>query len=270
MTILVTGAGGNVGSALLPLLADRGLPVRALRRDASLDPQMGGVRAVFLACGNVPQQVEFETSVIDAAARSGVRRIVKLSARGALRGSPVAFWDWHAAIEQHLADSGIPATVLRPSFLMTNLLAGADQVRHQGVLVAPVGEARVAMIDPADVAAVAAVALTDDGDESSVLTLTGPESLSWHDVAERLSSVAGRPVGYVDVPPAAALGAMVENGLPEFAATQIVNVFDALRAGSQEETTGVVAGMTWQPGRTLGEFVRAHAEAFGRLDPVSR
>ena len=67
--------------------------------------------------------------------------------------------------------------MLRPSFLMTNLLAGADQVRHQGVLVAPAGEARVSMIDPADVAAVAAAALTDDGDESSVLTLTGPESL---------------------------------------------------------------------------------------------
>ena len=89
-------------------------------------------------------------------------------------------------------------------------------------------------------------------------------------MAERLSSAAGRPVGYVDVPPEAALGAMVEHGMPEFAATQIVNVFAALRAGAQEETTGVVAGMTWQPGRTLGEFVRTHAEAFGRLDPVSR
>ena len=247
------------------------MPVRALRRDEPLEPQLDGVRAVFLACANVPEQVEFETSVIDAAARSGVRRIVKLSARGALRGSPVAFWDWHAVIEQHLADSGIPATVLRPSFLMTNLLAGADQVRHQGVLVAPAGEALVAMIDPADVAAVAAVALTDEGDdESSVLTLTGPEAVGWDDVARELSGATGRQIAFVDVPPEAALAAMVANGVPEFAATQIVNVFDALRAGSQEGTTGAVAGMTWQPGRTLGEFVRAHAGAFGRLDPVSR
>ena len=60
------------------------------------------------------------------------RRIVKLSARGAAIGSPVAYWDWHAAIEEHLAASGVPAVVLRPGFLMTNLFAAAEQVRTPG------------------------------------------------------------------------------------------------------------------------------------------
>ena len=86
------------------------------------------VDAVFLACGNVPDQVAYECAVIDEAARSGVRRIVKLSARGAAIGSPVAYWDWHGLIERHLQASGIPSVVLQPGFLMTNLLAAAEQV----------------------------------------------------------------------------------------------------------------------------------------------
>ena len=79
----------------------------------------------------------FECAVIDAAARAGVGRLVKLSARGAAAGSAVTFWDWHARIEQHLADSGVPAVVLRPGFSMANLLGSADPVRHTGVLPLP-------------------------------------------------------------------------------------------------------------------------------------
>jgi uncharacterized protein YbjT (DUF2867 family) len=266
--ILVTAATGNVGSALLPLLADQGAQVRTLGHAAAtdLDAALRGVDAVYLACGNVPGQVDFETSVIDAAARAGVTRIVKLSARGAAPGSPVAFWDWHARIEEHLAASGVPATVLRPSFLMTNLLAGAETVRQQGVLVAPAGDARVSMIDPRDVAAVAAVALAERGSESRTHTLTGPAALTWHEVAASASTVTGRRVTFVDVPPEAAVAAMVESGVPAFAASQIVNVFDALRAGAQSETTDVVPDLTGRPGRSLAEFLGAHADLFGRLD----
>src|SRR5215211_9093249 len=89
---------------------------------ASVRRAVSGVDRVFLACANVPRQVEFENGVIDAARQAGVRRIVKLSALGAEIGSPVAFWDWHGRIEEHLLTSGIPAVVLRPTFSMTNLL----------------------------------------------------------------------------------------------------------------------------------------------------
>jgi uncharacterized protein YbjT (DUF2867 family) len=96
-----------------------------------------GVEGVFLACANDPLQVEHETGVIDAAAGAGVRRIVKLSALGAEVGSPVAFWDWHGRIEEHLRATGIPAVVLRPTFFMTNLLGSAEGIRHEDVLFAP-------------------------------------------------------------------------------------------------------------------------------------
>jgi uncharacterized protein YbjT (DUF2867 family) len=209
-TILVTGTTGNVGSALVDLLQARDVHIRSLPREprpadrATLATATDGVDAVFLACGNVPEQVDFECAVIDQAAEAGVRRIVKLSARGADPDAAVAYWRWHAQIEQHLRASGVPSVMLQPSFYMTNLLAAAEHVRHQGMLFAPAGNAGITMVHPADVAAVAAVTLTTDGHDGATYVLTGPEAVTYDQVAADLSAAIGRPVGYADIPPAAA------------------------------------------------------------------
>ena len=159
--ILVTGATGNVGSRVVHELRGGGVPVRAFVRDrdkavgmlgddvelaigdfgdpASIQAALDGVDGVFLACSNQPQQVEYETRVIDAAEEAGVRRIVKLSALGTEIGSPVAFWDWHARIENHLRASDVPFVILRPTFSMANLLASAEAVQYTGKLFAPAG-----------------------------------------------------------------------------------------------------------------------------------
>ena len=73
-------------------------------------------------------------------------------ALGAEQGAPVAFWDAHGRVEHHLRESGVPAVVLQPIFFMSNVLAAADEVAREGQLSAPVGEARIAMIDPRDCA----------------------------------------------------------------------------------------------------------------------
>ena len=208
--ILVTGATGTVGSQVVRELEERGRPVRAFVRDRArgaerlgdgvelavgdfADPPsllraMDGADAVLLACSNQPRQVEYESAVIDAATAAGVRRLVKLSAVGAEIGSPLAFWDWHGLIEQRLREAPVPSVVLRSSYYMTNLLASADTVRAEGKLFAPAAGARVAMVDPRDVAAVAAIALVEDGHDGQTYVLTGPESLTWAHIASDLSA----------------------------------------------------------------------------------
>ena len=283
--ILVTGATGTVGSQVVRELEERGRPVRAFVRDRArgaerlgdgvelavgdfADPPsllraMDGADAVLLACSNQPRQVEYESAVIDAATAAGVRRLVKLSAVGAEIGSPLAFWDWHGLIEQRLREAPVPSVVLRSSYYMTNLLAAADTVRAEGKLFAPAAGARVAMVDPRDVAAVAAIALVEDGHDGQTYVLTGPESLTWAHIASDLSAVTGRPVEFVDVPAEAMRRGAVASGVPEFIADQLVTLYRLLREGAGGRTTDDVRAVTGREPRPFARWARDHAAYFG-------
>ena len=200
MTVLVTGATGNVGGHVVDELRGRGVAVRGFVRDpgraaerfgggveivvgdfedpASVRGALDGADRVLLSSADGPRKVEHEAAVIDAAADAGVRLIVKASTVLAQAGSALPPFDWNGRSEDHLRRSGVPATVLRSHFYMTNLLAAAEQIRAGGPLVAPAGQGRVAMIDPRDVAAVAAAVLVGDGHEGRTYELTGREPRS--------------------------------------------------------------------------------------------
>ena len=285
MTVLVTGATGNVGAHVVRDLKERGLPVRAFVRDpergarvlgddvelavgdfsdrASIDLAMHGVQRLFLACGNVPGQVEHECTVIDAAQAAGVARVVKLSGPRAAVDSPLLFERWHGEIERRLARSGLPWMTLRPSAYMTNLLASAEAVAHTGRLFAPAGEAQISYVDPRDVAAAAAAALATERHMNDAFGLTGPEAITYERIAEDLSAATGRAIEYVDIPDDAARQAMVEAGLPAMMAETIVSVFASQRAGSQAGTTDGVRALTGREPGTFAQFARDHAQLFG-------
>jgi uncharacterized protein YbjT (DUF2867 family) len=216
----------------------------------------------LLCTPNDPEQVRREVTVIDAAAEAGVGLVVKIGAIGAHDDSPLVFWMAHARIEQYLRSSGLPAVVLRPSMYMTNLLATAETVRRTGCLFAPAGDARISLIDPRDVAATAAVVLTEDGHDGHAYTLTGPDALTHHDVAMQLTSATGRPVEYVDVPDIAAREAMAAAGMPDWFADQLIILWGQLRQGAGETTTDTVRVLTGQAPRRVAEFARDHAHVF--------
>ena len=282
--ILVTGATGNAGSQVVRHLRVRGAQVRAFVRDPDTarerlgegvelargdfaDPEsvraaLDGIDDVVLSCADDPRRVEWETGAIDAAAAAGVTRIVKLSTIGAEPGAPVAFWDWHGRVETHLRESGVPAFVLQSSFYMSNLLAAADQVGTADQLFAPAGEARIAMIDPRDVGAAASAILTSGGKQDTYM-LTGPAAMTYAQVAEELSRATGRTIRFIDVPPEAARQGMIEVGMPEFVAEQLVKIFEQLRQGVAEQTTRTVEALTGSPPRSFAEFARDHAHLFG-------
>lgn len=285
MTVLVTAATGNVGSAVVRHLSRSGEAVRAFVRDPnkaaerlgngaeiavgdfsdreSLRRALEGTDRVFLSSADGPDKVEHEIAVIDEAAAAGVKLIVKASTIGADPASPLPPWSWNGRSEDHLRESGVPAVVLRSYFYMTNLFASADAVRQTGKLFAPADGAKIAMIDPDDVGAVAALLLSEGGHEGQTYLLSGPDSITHGQVAEELSAATGRSVEFVPVPEEAARQGLVEAGAPEWLVDHLIKLFGVIREGRLEEVTGTVQELTGREPRAFGAFARDHAAVFG-------
>ena len=290
--ILVTGATGSTGAHIVRALLQQNDQVRVFARDAgkarelfggtveivagdfaddrSMRTALEGAEAMFLSGADNPCRVAWETAMIDAAVAGGVERIVKLSSITAAPGARVAFWDWHGQIEDHLRSARVSAVILRSSFFMSNLLAAAAQVAHTGRLFAPAGEARIAMIDPRDVGAAAACMLTTPANVNGAFVLTGPAAITYADVAAGLSAATGRDVEFVHVSDDDARDAMIEAGVPAFAAEQIVAIFELAREGVNAEVTGTVESLTGRPPRDFAAFAREHAGLFAPIAEAAR
>jgi uncharacterized protein YbjT (DUF2867 family) len=267
MTVLVTGATGNVGRAVVAELRRLGMPVRAFVRDpaadlgagvelacgdfedpASIGRALAGVDRVFLSSADGPRKVAHEAAVIDACVERGVALIVKASTLLADPASPLPPVAWNGRSEQHLRRSGVPAVMLRSGFYMTNL----SQMAHDGRLIAPAGEGRVAFIDPADIGAVAAVVMRDRSALAGrAYRLTGGAAISFAQAAAALGAE------YVDVPPAAARDGLAAAGMPDWLIEHLDRAFALIRAGVMSEVTDTVRALTGRPPRTLADFVRA-------------
>lgn len=282
--ILVTGATGNVGAAVVAELTAKKEPVRAFVRDekrareclgpsvelaggdfedtASIVRALGGVDAVFLSSADQPNKVAHETAVIEAARAAGVHKIVKASTVGAEAGSPLPPFDWHGRIEDYLRASVIPSVVLHSYFYMTNLLASAEPVRQTGKLFAPLGGARIAMIDPRDTGAVAAAALVTDRYDGEILDLSGPESVTYEQVADELSSATGRTVEFVNIPDEAARQTFLQMGFPDWLLAHFDHLFPLLRSGVVARPTDSVRAVTGREPRSIATWARDHAAAF--------
>jgi uncharacterized protein YbjT (DUF2867 family) len=282
--ILIVGATGLVGSATLRQLTARGVPVRALVRSAekastlagpgvetvigdleqpaSLDAALDGVTRALLISPLHPLQGEWQGNVVEAARRAGAVHIIKLSGLGTAPDSPLRSGRWHAQTERHIADAGLPWTYLHPPFFMQNLLRSAAAIAAQGVLVASMQAGQVAMVDARDVAAVAVAALTSDGHVDKTYTITGPEALSFQEVAQKLAAATGRSVTYQDVPLAAMRREMVAAGLPAWLIEVRMEFATALRDGYAAAVTDTMQVVTGQSARTFDAFAREHAALF--------
>jgi uncharacterized protein YbjT (DUF2867 family) len=283
--LLVCGATGTIGTALVSLLADRGVPVRALvrdashawplahplvelvegdfRRPASIDAALDGVHRAFLLSPPALDQVVLQGNVVEAVQRTGRSiHLVKVSAHGVAPEASFQFARWHAVTEAQIVDAGLPVTVLRPHPFMQNLVGAAPLVREEGILYGVFGDVPLPIVDARDVAAVAAAGLTSDGHEGKTYVLTGPEPLTYTAVAETMSRVLGRSVTYVDLPLERYRGTLLSSGVPGWLAEGLTELAAFIRSGPSPTVTPTVAQLTGRPARSLDRFVRDYADTF--------
>jgi uncharacterized protein YbjT (DUF2867 family) len=267
--VLVTGATGNVGSRVVELLREAGVPVRAAGRARPTSQIDGveavrfdftepeswtgafhGVRTAFIV--RPPHLGRPRTQMVpalEAAKDAGVEHMVLLSLQGADKSKVVP----HAALEAWMRESGLSWTFVRPSFFMQNLTTThLTDIRDRDRLVLPAGHGRTSFVDAVDVAAVATAEHA-----ARSWTPTGPEALAYDDVARTLSAEVGRPITY----DACGIPTWVRHArgrleMPWGMVAVTTAIYSVARAGSAAGLTSDVRAVTGREPTSFADFAR--------------
>ena len=282
--ILITGASGTVGRAVLDEMRKSSRAFRAMYRgeeDArkapggvtaivgdfadreSLRRSLDGVETLFLVCSPVPQLVELESNVIDASREKGVKHLVLNSALGA-GDCTKSFPSWHHVVEDKLKASGLAYTILRPNGFMQNIVVyNAPSIRAEGAFYAAMGSAKTSLVDVRDVGAAAANALNQPGKHAGkIYELNGPEAVTNDEIAARISRTTGRKVKYVDIPAAAQRKAMLDAGMPEWQVNALLELQEYYVSGKCAGPSDTLASLLGHAPRRLDPFLEENKDGF--------
>ncbi|AZQ71368.1 MULTISPECIES: NAD(P)H-binding protein [Streptomyces] len=275
--ILVTGATGNVGSALLKELQACGAgPLRGLTRDAaravfpegveavegdfadtaSLKPALDGVRSLFLV-----SRLGSDADILEAARQAGVEHVVLVSSITVQTHPHLGPAGENLAVERLLKDSGMAWTILRPTQFASNSLMWAASIREHETVRAPYADTGLPTIHPADIASVARVALTEPGHHGRTYALTGPEPVTARQQAEAIAAVLGREVPFAEISRQEAHARMAAVFGDEAADA----VLDVMGGDVNDEILTVrdtVSQVTGSPARPFRQWAAENAAAF--------
>jgi uncharacterized protein YbjT (DUF2867 family) len=279
--ICVTGAGGTLSSEVIRQLesakatfrgayfsqkraeAARARGVEAIvidyNRPETLRAAFQGCDRLFLLGPNELNQTELELNAVEAARAAGVRHIVKQSVMGAAEEA-YSLAHIHRPVEKAIEASGMAFTFLRPnSFMQNSVTFMAPTIRAEGAFYTASGEARISHVDVRDIAAVAVRALTESGHEGAVYTLSGPEALTYDEIAEELSHVVGRVIRHISLPPADLKAGMLAEGMPEAIADRMLDLERYFRENRASRITDDIEQVTGHVPRRFAEYAREAA-----------
>jgi len=277
--ILVTGAAGKTGRAVIRALTAKGEAVRALvhrpeqipsvetlgaqqvvvgdmRLQATMDQAAQGVQAVYHICPNVsPDEVAIGQVAIGAARSAGVKHFVYHSVLHPQVEAMPHHWQ-KLRVEEQLFESGLSCTILQPAAYMQNVLAHWDQIMEQGIYPVPYAvETRLGMVDLEDVAEAAAVVLTEPGHAGAVYELASAEVLSQTEVATILSQQLGRPVRAETVSLETWERRARESGLGDYQVETLVKMFRYYECYGFWGNPLVLSWLLGRPPTTFAAFV---------------
>jgi uncharacterized protein YbjT (DUF2867 family) len=277
--IVVTGANGNLGSAVVRALANtsmtviaagthpekmqmpQGIEVRKIDyvRPETVAAALKAVDALFLVAPPLDPEAPAKLNpVIDQAKAAGVRHIVFNSALGVDQNEAAPL----RVIEKYLMASGLEYTILRPNFFMENFSSGflAPMIAQGGIFLAA-GDAGTSFISVEDIAAVASAAFEKEY-YGAEYNLTGPASLDHAQAAKIISEASGRQIQYHPLAEEAMLQGARDQGMPEGAVQYMGVLYTVVRNGWMAAVTKDVESVIGRPPLTFGDFAQAHAAAW--------
>jgi len=281
MTYLITGATGEVGSRVVEVLLQRGERPRVFVRDASkargrfgelvdiavgdlgdggsLLAALAGIEALFLINSGqeIPRRDELAANVARAA---GVRHLVKLSSMDAQQD--VGTGVWHARGEAAIRASGITFTFVQPTGFMVNTLFWAASIKAGRVVRSATGDGKIPFIHTDDIAGVATEALTSRKYDGQALPITGPEALSYAQMAGKIGAVIGKPVRFEAISEEVVRQRMIADGDLEEMIAAHLSIYRAIREGRMAEVTGNVERVLGRKPITFDRWAQERVEAF--------
>ncbi|GGP15205.1 NAD(P)H-binding protein [Nonomuraea glycinis] len=266
--IVVTGATGTVGRQVTAQLLEAGVGVRALTRGpADLPPAVESVHSDLSVLDSLRAAVEGVEAVFlvwPFASAEGLEEVLALAAehaRHVVYLSSVAVRDHERRAEQLIERSGLAWTILRPHAFAANTLRWAEQIRAEGMVSGPYGEAAMSLVHERDIAAVAVRALTQDGHAGAVHELTGPHSLTQTEQVRIIGEVVGSPVRWAETSPQDARRQMLARGWPPEVVDGILRAQAEMTLGPAQ-VTATVEEITGRTASTFRSWVTEHAHTF--------
>lgn len=286
-TILLTGANGNVSSAIIHELQGSGHKIVGLVRDPakarslaalgvelrtgdlsdlrSVEHAFTGVDVAWLLTAPSELAPIQASNILWGARQGGVKHVVRMSAVGAAHDAPTLNSRLHALSDSEVERSGIPFTIVKPHFFLQNLMMSAQTIAEQGTLYFALGDAKLPMIDVRDIASSAAAILGNPSPHTGkTYTLTGPTAVGLDQVAAAIGEAIGKPVTYVALPVAAMLEQLASFGLSTYNLIALRDYLTAYSRGWEAQVTTSVKDLTGKAARTTAEFARDFAGVFGK------
>ena len=283
-TILITGATGNVSSGIIAQLQGSAHRLRALVRSPekaeelkrqgvevrvgdlqkpwTLAAAFAGADTAWILAPPGPRAPEQCSNALWAAKQAGASHVVRLSAFGASHTAPTINSRLHALSDAELAASGLPFTILKPHYFMQNLLMAAQSVAQQGAMYLALADGNMGIIDSRDIGEFAAHVLTSAGHEGKTYTLTGPASVSMHQVAVAIGEGIGKAVKYVPITLEAQRQSLLQMGIDEWMANLLWDYSAAFSANWGNLVTDDFQRVTGKAPRSIAQFGKDYAGAF--------
>jgi len=279
--ICVTGSGGTLSSEVIQQLESVGADFRgAYRRKEqveearkkgrkavimdynnleSIKSAFEGCDKIFLLGPNLPNQIDLELKAVEAAKAAGVSHIVKQSVFGAMEES-YSLAKIHRTVEKAIEATGLDWTFTRPNSFMQNTVTYLGHfIRTGSAFYSASDNAKISHVDARDIAAIAVKALTESGHTGKAYTISGPEALSYDEIANKMTEVLGRNITHVHLSPEELKAGMLEGGMPEEIADRMLDLERYFREGKPAIITNTVKEVTGREANNFSDFIRETA-----------